>query len=60
MELRPGKAASEAIRKAFPSARVRGGTCVIKIEGVQPGEVAEKARQVLEAVRRAAEAVLLT
>jgi len=30
---------------------MRNGVCVLKIEGEQPGDVAEKGREVLEKIR---------
>ena len=39
------------IAEKVPSAVVRGGLCVVSIEGDGPGDVAEKARAVLEQVR---------
>jgi hypothetical protein len=39
------------IREKVPSAKFRQGSCEVRIEGEQPGEVAEKAREVLEKIR---------
>ncbi len=39
------------IRKLVPSAIMRGGVCVVRVEGVEPSEVAEKAKAILEKVR---------
>jgi hypothetical protein len=39
------------IAEKFPSAIVRGGKCVVSIEGSSPGEVAERAKALLEQVR---------
>ena len=41
------------IKEKFPAAVVSGGSCVVRIEGEQPGEVAEKARAILEKLRTA-------
>jgi hypothetical protein len=35
----------------IPSAVLRNGVCVLKIEGEQPGDVADKAREILEKIR---------
>ncbi len=39
------------IRRSIPTARVRGGICVVKIEAEQPGAVAEKAKVLLGMIR---------
>ncbi len=39
------------IAEKIPSAVVRGGRCVVNIDGSGPAEVAEKAKAVLEQVR---------
>ncbi|MDG6900090.1 MAG: hypothetical protein JRN59_04790 [Nitrososphaerota archaeon] len=39
------------IAEKLPSAVVRGGRCVMSIEGNSPGEIAEKAKALLEQVR---------
>ena len=39
------------IAEKFPSAMIRGGRCVVSIEGSTPGEVAERAKALLEQVR---------
>lgn len=49
------RATAEAIRKTIPSATARSGACVVRIEGEQPGEVADKAREVLEKIRKLTE-----
>jgi len=41
----------EAIKRAIPSAVLKNGVCTLKIEGEQPGEVADRAREILEKVR---------
>ena len=42
---------AKRIKEAIPSAVVRGSVCQVKIEASQPGEVAEKARAILEKIR---------
>jgi hypothetical protein len=39
------------IKSQVPSAVVRSGVCQVRIEGEQPGEVAERARALLEKIR---------
>lgn len=39
------------IKEAIPSAIVRGGVCEVRIEAEEPGEVAEKAKLLLEKIR---------
>ncbi|HKT22609.1 MAG TPA: hypothetical protein VJR06_08380 [Nitrososphaerales archaeon] len=50
---RAGKDAGTRIKKAVPSAKLRGGTCEVRVDGEQPGEVAERAKDILEAIRSA-------
>jgi len=46
---------SEAIKSKIPFAEVRGRDCVLRINGSNPGEVAEKTREILEVIRSLAE-----
>ena len=39
------------IAEKFPSATIRGGRCVVSIEGSTTGEVAERAKALLDQVR---------
>jgi len=55
IEFRADKDTSEAIRSAMPFAKVKGSTCVLRIDGTNPGEVAEKAKEILEVIRGLAE-----
>ena len=50
---RADKETTAKIKKGFPSARFRQETCEVKIEGELPGEVAEKAKILLDLVRKA-------
>lgn len=52
---RADRETSAKIMQAVPSAVLRNGECVLTIEGEQPGEVAEKARVVLERLKTAVE-----
>jgi hypothetical protein len=58
-ELRVSFAASREefakIREAVPSAVLKRGTCVVVIEGGEPFDVADRARDLLERVRVAVE-----
>jgi hypothetical protein len=50
------RADAETIRKIkekIPAASIRGSSCEVRIEGEQPGEVAEKAKEILEKLRTA-------
>lgn len=51
ISFRADRATAEAIKRTIPSAVLRNGVCILKIEGGQPGDVAEKAREVLEKIR---------
>ena len=42
------------IKESIPSATFRGRHCEVKIDGQRPGEVAEKARAILETLRTSA------
>jgi hypothetical protein len=48
------KETTAKVREAVPTARFRQGSCEVKLEGQSPGEVAEKAKAVLEKIRKAA------
>lgn len=48
---RTDREARVRIREAIPSATFHGGSCEVRIDGERPGEVAEKARAVLETIR---------
>jgi len=39
------------IKRSVPNARTRHGGCEVTIDGEQPGEVAERARALLEKIR---------
>jgi hypothetical protein len=54
ISFRAGRTTAEAIKRTIPAAVLRNGTCVLKIEGEQPGDVADKAREILEKIRRVA------
>ena len=51
---RGDRATNGKIKDLVPGAMVRGGVCVVRIDGEQPAEVAEKARVVLERIRKVA------
>ena len=51
ISFRADRDTTEAIKQAIPSAVLRNGVCILKIEGEQPGDVAERAREVLEKIR---------
>jgi len=40
------------IKELLPSAQVRGGVCRVELEAKEPSEMAEKARDVLEKLRK--------
>ncbi len=48
---RADRATAAAVKEVVPSAVVRGGSCVFSIQGSEPGEVADKAKAVLEIIR---------
>lgn len=54
ISFRADRATAETIRRVIPSAVLRNGVCVLKIEGEQPGDVADKAREILEKIRSVA------
>jgi hypothetical protein len=51
---RASKETAAKVREVVPAAKFRLGNCEVKLEGQDPGEVAEKARAVLEKIRTAA------
>ena len=53
MVFRADKATMAKIKRVVPDARFRQGSCEVKIDGEQPGEVAEKARALLDSIRAA-------
>ena len=55
ISFRADRATAARVKQAVPWAVVRNGACELKIEGEQPGEVADKAREVLEKLRTALE-----
>jgi hypothetical protein len=48
---RADRATSRKIKEAIPSARIRVGGCEVRIAAQEPGEVADRAKEVLERVR---------
>lgn len=47
MKLSVDSVTCSRLRERYPSARVKGGTFELTIEGDEPAEVAEKARELL-------------
>ena len=50
---RVDKEVREKIKEAIPSATFYRGSCEVRIEGEQPGEVADRAKAVLDIIRGA-------
>ncbi len=48
---RTDRATATRIKEAIPSVALKNGSCEVKVEGEQPGEVADKAREMLEKLR---------
>ncbi len=48
---RTDRATATRIKEAIPSIVLKNGSCEVKVEGEQPGEVADKAREMLEKLR---------
>ena len=48
---RADRTTSNRIREALPSAILRNGVCVVQVEGQEPGEVAGKAKEIMEKLR---------
>ncbi len=48
---RTDRATAAKIRESIPGAVLRNGGCEVKVEGEEPGEVAERAREILEKLR---------
>ena len=49
---RADRATSKKIKEAIPSARMKDGGCEVRIEAREPGEVAERAKEMLERIRK--------
>jgi hypothetical protein len=47
---------SAKIKQAVPGVVLRPGGCEVKVEGENPGEVADRAREILEKLRSIADA----
>ncbi|MDA4124967.1 MAG: hypothetical protein OK438_05910 [Thaumarchaeota archaeon] len=45
------RATAASLKKSIPFAVLRDGGCEVKVEGESPGEVAERAREMLEILR---------
>ena len=48
---RADREAAARIRDLIPTAQFRGGVCRVELEAKEPGEMAEKAREVLGKLR---------
>lgn len=48
---RVGRETAAKIKGAIPSAVLKNGSCEVRLKGSEPGEVADKAREILEKVR---------
>ncbi len=51
ISIKADKATSEGIRRLVPSAKVRRGSCELKVAGESPAEVAQKAEEMMEKLR---------
>jgi len=49
---RADRVTSKKIKEAIPSARMKEGGCEVRIEAREPGEVAERAKEILERIRK--------
>ncbi len=52
VSIRADRATSDRIRELFPSAKVRSGTCELTVDGEKPADVAVKAGEMLDKLRR--------
>jgi len=50
---RADKETTARVKEAVPSAVVRGRVCEVKLEAREPGEMAQKTKDLLERIRRA-------
>jgi hypothetical protein len=51
ISIRASRATSERIRSLVPSAKLRKGSCELRVAGESPGEVAQKAEEMMETLR---------
>ena len=49
---RADRESAARIAELLPSARIRGGVCTLELEAEEPAEMAEKAREALERLRK--------
>ncbi len=49
--LRTDRGTAATIKKSMPSAVLKNGGCEIRVDGEEPREVAERAREILEILR---------
>jgi len=48
---RADRESAARIRELIPTAQIRGGVCSVELEAMEPAEMAEKAREVLDKLR---------
>jgi len=51
VSIRADRATAERIRKLFPSARVRNGSCEMRVVGERTADVAAKAEEMMQRLR---------
>jgi hypothetical protein len=51
VSIRADRATAERIRELFPSAKVRNGSCELKVVGERPADVAAKAEEMMQKLR---------
>jgi len=53
VSIRADRATADRIRRIFPSAKVRDGTCELKVVGDKPADVAARTEEMMEKLRGA-------
>ena len=51
VSIRADRVTAEKIKSLIPSAKVRSGTCEVKLAGERPADVAQRAEEVMEKLR---------
>jgi len=51
VSIKADRATAERIKKLVPSAKVKRGSCELKVVGERPAEVAQRAEEIMEKLR---------
>lgn len=51
ISIRADRATAQRIKNIIPSARLKGGSCELKVAGERPADVAQRAEEMMERLR---------